>query len=91
MNDDLQRSLIEAIEIIVDETIRGTEYTSSKIGLVKDVRGFECDVEIFGSLTTCKLVEHLHTLIRVGDIVLVQDLYNNNVKKFIVSKIGETT
>lgn len=88
MNDDLQKSLIEAIEIIVDETIKETQYTSSQIGLVKEVKGFDCKVEILGSETNCKLVEHLHSLIKAGDIVLVQDLYNNNVKKFIVSKVG---
>lgn len=91
MNDDVQRSLIEAIEILVDQTIKNTQYTSSHIGLVKEVNGFDCVVEIFGSETTCKLAEHLHTLIKVGDMVLVQDLYNNNVKKFIVSKIGEVS
>jgi hypothetical protein len=90
MSENLQDSLIEAIEIIVDETIRETDYTSSHIGLVKQVNGFDCDVEIFGKLTTCKLVEHLHTLIKEGDIVLVQDLHNNNVKKYIISKIGQT-
>jgi hypothetical protein len=88
MSDDVQRSLIDAIEIIVGETVKSTEYTSSYIGLVKEVNGFDCMVEINGSETKCKLVEHLHTLVKVGDVVLVQDLYNTNVKKFIVSKIG---
>lgn len=89
MNEDIQKSLIEAIEILVDETIKNTEYTTSQIGLVKSIKAFDVEVEIFGSITKCKLAEHLHTLIKVGDIVLVQDLYNNNVKKFIVSKLGE--
>lgn len=91
MNEEMQKSIIDAIGIIVDETIKGTEYTSSHIGLVKEIKGFDCEVEIFGSNTTCKMAEHLHTLIKVGDIVLVQDLYNNNVSKFIVSKIGESS
>jgi hypothetical protein len=90
MSDDVQKSLIEAIEILLDEAIRNTKYTSSNIGLVKEVNNFECTVEIFGSDTKCRLAEHLHTLIKVGDIVVVQDLYNNNIKKFIVSKVGET-
>jgi hypothetical protein len=88
--NDVQKSLIEAIDILVKETIKNTEYTSSYIGKVKSIYGFDCIVEIFGDETQCKLVEHLHTLIKVGDIVLVQDLYNDNVKKFIVSKVGET-
>lgn len=89
MSDDIQKSLIDAIKILVDAQLQNTEYTSSHIALVKEVNGFNCVVEIFGSDTQAKLAEHLHTLIKVNDIVLVQDLYNNNVKKFIVSKIGE--
>lgn len=89
MSNDVQKSLIDAIEILVDAQLKNTEYTSSHIGLVKEVNGFDATVEILGSDTRCKLAEHLHTLIQVNDIVLVQDLYNNNVKKFIVSKIGE--
>lgn len=91
MNDDVQKSLIEAIEILVDAQLKNEAYTSSHIGLVKEINGFDVMVEIYGSATKCKLAEHLHTLIKVNDIVLVQDLYNNNVKKFIVSKIGEAT
>lgn len=88
MNDDVQKSLIEAIGIIVDETIKNTQYTSSQIGLVKSIKGFDCVVEILGSDIECKLAEHLQSFIKVGDIVVVQDLYNDRVKKFIVSKIG---
>jgi hypothetical protein len=89
MSEDVQRSLINAIEIVVGEAVKSTTYTSSYIGLVKEINGFDCTVEIDGSETKCKLVEHLHTLVKINDIVLVQDLYNTNVKRFIVSKIGE--
>jgi hypothetical protein len=91
MDKNLQDSLLDAIRIIVDEVVKNTPYTSSYIGLVKEVNGFDCVVEIFGSDTECKLLEHLHTQIKVGDIVVVQDLYNDNTQKFIQSKIGETT
>jgi hypothetical protein len=89
--DDVQKSLIEAIDIIVGETIKKTEYTSSYIGKVKVKNGFDCTVEIFGEDTQCKLVEHLQTSVNVNDIVLVQDLYNSNVNKFIVCKLGTTS
>jgi hypothetical protein len=88
--DDVQKSLLDAIEILVNETIKKTEYTSSYIGKVKEVNGFDCTVIIYENEVQCKLVEHLHTLIKVGDIVVVQDLYNNSVSKFIVSKVGGT-
>ncbi|MED3976184.1 hypothetical protein P4639_22560 [Priestia megaterium] len=91
MNKDLQRSLIETIQILVDEAINKTEYTSSQIGLVKSIKGFECTVEVFGSETTCVMAEHLHGHIKVGDIVVIQDLHNNNINKFIVNKLGETS
>lgn len=87
--DDVQKSIIDAIEILVNETIKKTEYTSSVIGKVKSINGFDCVVEIYGDKVQCKLVEHLHTLIKVNDIVLVQDLQNNAVNKFIVCKVGE--
>jgi hypothetical protein len=91
MSAELQRKLIETIEILVDEAIKKTPYTSSNIGKVKSINGFECVVEFLGSETTCTMAEHLHTFIKVGDIVVIQDLYNNNINKFIVNKLGETT
>lgn len=89
--DDVQKSLIEAIEILVDEEIKKTEFTTSCIGKVKEINGFDCTVEAYGEKMKCKLVEHLHGLIKVNDIVLVQDLQNNEVNKFIVCKVGGTT
>lgn len=91
MDKDLQKSLIDTIQILVDEMVKQTNYTSSQIGLVKEINGFDCIVEIHGSDTECKLAEHLQSFINVNDVVIVQDLYNNRVKKFIVSKVGEVT
>ncbi|MCC3687534.1 hypothetical protein [Bacillus cereus] len=90
MEKNLQESLIEAIQIMVDEAVKNTSYTSSHIGVVRQVNGFACMVEIYGSETECKLMEHLQSIIKVGDIVVVQDLYNDNNKKFVQSKIGES-
>jgi hypothetical protein len=90
VDKDLQDSLIDTIQILVDEVIKKTPYTSSQIGKVKAINGFDCIVEIYGSDTECKLLEHLQTSIKVGDIVIVQDLFNSNVKRFIQAKIGET-
>ncbi|EPC8410991.1 hypothetical protein CN553_12515 [Bacillus cereus] len=88
MDKNLQTSLIDAIQIMVDEAVKSTSYTSSHVGLVKKLMGFDCIVELYGNDTTCKVPEHLHTQIGVGDIVIVQDLYNNSVQKFVQSKIG---
>ncbi|HDR7263660.1 hypothetical protein [Bacillus sp. CH_203] len=90
MNKNVQESLIEAIDIIVGEKLNKTNYTSSHVGKVKKVNGFECVVEIYGSDKDCKLLEHLHTQIKTGDIVVVQDLYNDNTSRFVQCKIGES-
>lgn len=87
--DDVQKSILEAIEILVDEEIKRTEFTSSFTGKVKTISGFDCIVEAYGEKVKCKLVEHLHGQIKINDIVLVQDLQNNDVNKFIVCKVGE--
>lgn len=88
---DLQESLIDAIKILVDKAIKNTSYTSSYIGRVKEVNGFDCIVEIYGNDIECKLFEHLQSQIKVNDIVVVQDLYNDNTNKFVLCKIGEAT
>jgi len=89
MNDNIQSSLIEAMKILVDNAINNTHFTTSQVGLVKQVSGFDCTVELLGSDTECKILEHLQTKIRQGDIVIVQDLYNDNTTKYVQSKIGE--
>lgn len=91
MSTNIQKSLVTAIETIVNQLIKDVDYTSSKVGLVKECTGFDCVVEVAGSDTDCKLAGHLHTHIKEGDIVVIQDLHNDNVKKFIVSKIGEAS
>lgn len=91
MDKDFQESLIDAIQILLEDIVKKTPFTSSQIGLVKELNGFDAIVEIYGSDAQCKLAEHLQSFIKVGDIVIIQDLENNDVNKFIVSKIGSTT
>ncbi|PEF30300.1 hypothetical protein CON39_11540 [Bacillus thuringiensis] len=90
MNKNVQESLIEAIDIIIGEKLNKTTYTSSHVGRVKEINGFDCVVELYGSDRNCKLLEHLHTQIKTGDIVVVQDLYNDNTSRFVQCKIGES-
>lgn len=88
MDANLQNSLIDAINIIVKENINQTKYTSSNVGLVKSVKGFDCIVEMQDSEVSCTLMEHLHDWVDVDDIVIVQDLYNNNIKRAVIGKVG---
>lgn len=88
MEKDLQESLVEAINILVKESLNQTKYTASNVGIVKSAKGFDCVVEIQGDELTCVLMEHLHDWVHTDDIVIVQDLYNDNTKKAVIGKVG---
>lgn len=85
---NVQDSLLKAIDIVVNDQIKNTKFTVSNIGQVKSVAGFDCVVELAGSEYNCILPEHLHDWIQEDDIVVVQDLYSDNIKKIVVGKIG---
>lgn len=90
MEKAVQESLVEAIDILVDKRLNQTKYTSSNYGIVKSVKGFDCSVEMQGDEVACILMEHLHDWIQKDDIVIVQDLYNDSVKKAVIGKVGST-
>ena len=90
MDTDVQNSILNAIDIMVKQGVSNIKLTSSTVGLVKKVSGFECVVEIANSEYKCVLMEHLHDWIDVDDIVIIQDLYNDNTKKAVIGKIGTT-
>jgi len=91
MDKAVQDSLLEAINIIVSDSIKKTKYTSSSIGKVKSVALPDCVVSLVNNDVTCVLPEHLHDWIQKGDIVIIQDLYNDNTKKAVVGKVGSPT
>lgn len=84
---DLQDKLIESIELVVNGLINKMDYTSSSIGRVINTSGYDCLVEISGGEYNCKLPKHLHSVVSKDDIVVVQDLHNNNSKRFVIAKI----
>ena len=71
LDKDFQNSLIEAVQILVEEEIKKTSYTSSYIGKIKSINAFDAVVEIYGEDHECKILEHLQTSISVGDIVII--------------------
>lgn len=88
-NYDIQRSLVEAVEIVVDSKLDKVSTTSSQFGIiVEDPNGFDCKVKIGSDIFSCQLPEHLHTWIQKNDIVIVQDLYGNGSKKIVTGKTG---
>ncbi|MFJ8247276.1 hypothetical protein [Peribacillus asahii] len=90
MDKNLQDSLLEAIDIMISDSIKKTKYTSSSIGKVKRVSLPDCVVTLPDNEITCLLPEHLHDWIQKDDLVIVQDLYNDNTKKAVVGKVGST-
>lgn len=90
MDKSIQDSLLEAIDIMVSDSIKKAKYTSSSIGKVKLVKLPECVVALADNEITCLLPEHLHDWIQKDDIVIIQDLYNDNTKKAVVGKVGSS-
>lgn len=83
-----EQSIIQAIETIVQQMINDTSYTSSSIGVVTEIAGLDCKVKIFDKDEKCLLLEHMVGQVNVGDVVVVQDLYNDGKSKFIQSKLA---
>lgn len=83
---DLQDSILNAVEIIVQQSAKSLPYTMTKTGLVISTNGYKCIVKIAETEYECILTEHLQSWIEEGDIVLVQEI--NNTDKVIVGKTG---
>lgn len=83
-----EQSLVEGIETIVKKVVSDTPYTTSYVGKVVSLKGLDCQVEVNGVSISCYLLEHLSGQVMVGDIVVVQDLFNNGSNKYVLSKIG---
>ncbi|MEX3625173.1 hypothetical protein [Viridibacillus arvi] len=90
MDKSIQDSLLEAIDIMVSDSVKKTKYTSSTIGKVKSITLPDCIVSLPDNEITCVIPEHLHDWIQKDDIVIVQDLYNDNTKKAVVGKVGSS-
>lgn len=87
---NVQKKIIDSISMAVEAGINSFSTTNSTTGIVKDMPiGFSCNVELNGEIVECILPEHLHSWIQKGDIVVVQDLFNNGQKRMVVAKTGE--
>lgn len=85
--DDYKKSLVEAIEIVVDNELAQTKYTSSMVGIVMSVSQSTATVQVADKFYSCKISLHLLTHVKIGSTVVVQDLYNDGVEKYILSVI----
>lgn len=84
---EIQQGILESVQIIVDEYAKDINFTKSHIGTVKSIKGFKAMVLIFDEEHECMFFEHLYNTIAEGDLVLVQDINNNGVNKFVMQKI----
>lgn len=88
---EMQKILIDSIENVVQANIKKINTTNSTIGIVKEIPlGYDTVVEINEERFECLMPEHMHSWIQKGDIVIVQDLYNDGRKLVVTGKVGET-
>ena len=84
--DEIQKSIIDAIKIQVNEKIKDLQFDKTCYGKVVAIRDDTCDVEISGEMTQCKIRNGLQ--ISVNDIVLVRLINNDFSNKFVDAKLG---
>lgn len=84
-----QKAFVDSVNTLIDKKIKSNNTTTSKIGIVQGIpSGFSVDVKVGENSYLCSIPEHLHTWIFEGDVVTIQDLYNNGQNRVIVSKQG---
>ena len=84
--DEIQKSIIDAIKIQVNEKIKDLQFDKTCYGKVVAIRDDTCDVEIRGEITQCKIRNGLQ--ICENDIVLVRLINNDFSNKFVDAKLG---
>ncbi|EOO44266.1 MULTISPECIES: hypothetical protein [Bacillus] len=88
MIKDIQQSLLETVQILAGERLKNVNFTKSYTGIVRDVKGLRCIVEVLGSESECIIPYNLVSFIDVDDIVIVQDIGNNNAQKIVQGVIS---
>lgn len=88
MDNNVQNSLISTIQTVAGEQIRNINFTKSFTGIVKKIDGLSCVVEIFGSDSDCIIPHNLLPFIDKDDIVIIQDIANNGIKRIVQGVIS---
>jgi 2-hydroxy-3-keto-5-methylthiopentenyl-1-phosphate phosphatase len=90
MIKEIQDSLIESIQIIAREKLKNVNFTKSFVGVVKNINGSKCDVEIMGSEYECIIPHILTSFIGKDDIVVVQDIDNTTrIVQGVISSVNQ--
>jgi hypothetical protein len=92
VSQDIQNSIIEAIQIVAGERLRNVNFTKSYTGIIKSI-DFENNkgiVEIYESEYECIIPHNLTSFVDKDDIVIVQDIDNNRFKYVVQGVISST-
>lgn len=88
MNQDLQQSLFETVQIIAQERLKNVNFTKSYTGIIRSVNGLKCTVEAFGQKLECTIPHNLASFIGLRDIVIVQDIDNKGITRIVQGVIN---
>jgi hypothetical protein len=88
MDNELQSGLIKTIQLIAQERIKNVNFTKSYTGIVISMDGNKAMVEIFGNAYECIIPNNLSNYIEKDDIVVIQDISNNKVKRVVQGVIS---
>lgn len=80
---------MKGVEVIVDQKLSDYQTPQNLVGrVVENPRGYDCDVQIFQTIRSCTLPEHLHDWISKDDMVIVQDIYGDGSNMIIIGSHG---
>ncbi|MFC9727559.1 hypothetical protein [Bacillus cereus] len=88
MIKSIQQSLLETVQVLAGERLKNVSFTKSFTGIVRDVKGLRCIVEVLGSDSECIIPYNLASFVDVDDIVILQDIGNNNAQKIVQGVIS---
>lgn len=88
---EIQESLLKGVEIMVDSKLSNVQLPKNLVGkVIENPSGYDCPVEIFDTIFSCTLPEHLHDWISKDDMVIVQDIYGDGSNMIIIGSHGST-
>lgn len=91
MKKEFQDNLIDTIQIIAGEKLKNISFTKSFSGVVKEINGKLCTIEAYEQLYECIIPESIINHVTIGEVAIVQDIFNNNSKRIIQGVITGKT
>ena len=79
-----QKEIYKTVDILINKRLEHLQYDQTLRGKITAVRDQDCDVEIDGTVHTCKY----HAAIQVDNIVYVKFPANNGVNKYVEAVVG---